>query len=78
MFAICCVKTALIVFGVLSVIGLFKKNSFFIIEQIKNVWSIKGAVMQIEKALINDRLRVSKVSWKFCIPTIYNFAVIYS
>ena len=37
----------------------------------------KGAVMQIEKALINDRLRVSKVSWKFCIPTIYNFAVIY-
>ena len=33
--------------------------------------------MQIEKALINDRLRVSKVSWKFCIPTIYNFAVIY-
>ena len=38
----------------------------------------KGAAMQIEKALINDRLRVSKVSWKFCIPTIYNFAVIYS
>ena len=33
--------------------------------------------MQIEKALINDRLRVSKVSWKFCIPAIFNFAVIY-
>ena len=32
--------------------------------------------MQIEKALINDRLRVSKVSWKFRTPTIYNFAVI--
>ena len=24
--------------------------------------------MQIEKALINDRLRVSKVSWKLWIP----------
>ena len=33
-------------------------------------------VMQIEKARIDDRLRVSKVSWKFRIPTIYNFAVI--
>ena len=32
--------------------------------------------MQIEKALINDCLQVSKVSWKFHIPTIYNFAVI--
>ena len=31
--------------------------------------------MQIEKALINDRLRLSKVSAKFRIPTIYNFAV---
>ena len=30
--------------------------------------------MQIEKALINDG--VSKVSWKFRIPIIYNFAVI--
>ena len=37
--------------------------------------NIKGTVMQIEKALINDRLSVSKVSWKFRIPTIYNFAV---
>ena len=33
--------------------------------------------MQIEKALINNRLHVSKVSWKFRSPTIYNFAVIY-
>ena len=39
---------------------------------------LKGAVMQLEKVLINDRLRVSKVSWKFRIPTIYNFGVIYS
>ena len=29
--------------------------------------------MQIEKALINDRLGVSKVSWKIRIPIIYNF-----
>ena len=33
--------------------------------------------MQIEKALINDNLRVSKVSWKFRIPTAYNSAEIY-
>ena len=38
---------------------------------------IKGTVMQIEKALINDRLHVQKVSWKFLITTIYNFTVIY-
>ena len=37
----------------------------------------KGTVMQIKKALINDHLCVSKVSWKFRIPTIYNFGVIY-
>ena len=33
--------------------------------------------MQIEKALLNDRLRVWEVSWKFYILTIYNFTVIY-
>ena len=33
--------------------------------------------MQIEKALRNDHLHASKVPWKFHIPTIYNFAVIY-
>ena len=38
---------------------------------------IKGTVMQIEKPLTNDRLRVSKVSGKFRNPIIYNFAVIY-
>ena len=36
---------------------------------------LKGAIMQTEKALINNCLRVSKKN--FCIPTIYNFAVIY-
>ena len=38
---------------------------------------VNGTVMQIEKAPINDRLGVSEVSWKFHIPTIYNFTVIY-
>ena len=37
----------------------------------------KGTVMQIEKTLINDHLRVSKVSWKFHILAIYNFVIIY-
>ena len=32
--------------------------------------------MQIEKALINDRLHVLKASSKFRIPVIHNFAVI--
>ena len=34
--------------------------------------------MKIEETLINDHFRVSKVSWKFRIPTIFNFAVIHS
>ena len=38
---------------------------------------VKGTVMQIEKALINDCLHVWKASWKFHIPSIYDFAVIY-
>ena len=33
--------------------------------------------MQIEKSLINNSLCVSKISWKFCIPATYSFAVIY-
>ena len=36
---------------------------------------IKGTVMQIEKAQINDRLRVSKVSSKFRILTFCHFTV---
>ena len=36
----------------------------------------EGTAMQIEKALTIDRLHVSKVSWKFYMPTIYNFVVI--
>ena len=38
---------------------------------------VNGTAMQIQKALINDRLRFTKVSWKFRIPTVYNFAVTY-
>ena len=33
--------------------------------------------MQIEKAVINGRLRLLKVSLESRIPTIYNFEVIY-
>ena len=47
------------------------------------VWDIKqvldfakSTVMQIEKSLIDDRSRISKVSWKFRIPIINNFVVI--
>ena len=36
----------------------------------------KGTVMQIEEALIIDNSRISKESWKFRIPIIYNSAVI--
>ena len=39
--------------------------------------ALKVTVIQIEKALANDLLRVLKASWKFRISTIYNFAVIY-
>ena len=41
------------------------------------IFHFEGTVIQIEKALINDTLSVSKVSGKFRIPTIYNFAEIY-
>ena len=44
---------------------------------VKLIPSLKGTVMQTEEVLIHDRLRVSKVSRKFRIPIIYNFAVIY-
>ena len=40
------------------------------------VW-FKGTVMRIEKALINDRLRVSKAFRKFLVLIIYNFEVIH-
>ena len=52
-----------------------KNNTFTWLSSLCNPF--KGTVMQIKKALINDCLRVSKVFWKFHIPTIYNIAVIY-
>ena len=35
--------------------------------------AFKGTVTRIEKALINNRLRVLNVSGKFRLPAIYNF-----
>ena len=52
---------------------------FFFLSRDYNIYIANGhwTVMQIEKELINDRLRVSKVSRKFRIATISNFKVIY-
>ena len=47
------------------------------ILEIKERLVIKGKFMQIKNEIMNNCLRVSKVSWNFRIPTIYNFAVIY-
>ena len=58
-------------------ITILKKLSTKIREDIQ-IKIYKGPVMQVEKALIDDRLRISKVSGKSHIPTIYNFAVIYA
>ena len=38
---------------------------------------LKGSVIQIQKALINNQLRAWKVSRKFYIPNNYNFAAMY-
>ena len=59
-------------------IYLFIYLSFLSLYLIAQMFFFKGTVMQIQKAMINDCLRVSKVSWKFCIRAICNFAVIYS
>ena len=47
-----------VVFSLLSLAGKLGLPKF----QLKLVLLVKGTVMQIEKALINDRLCVSKVS----------------
>ena len=44
------------------------------IPPLSHLLAFKGTLMQIEKAMISDRSRVSKVSWKFRIPAIYNIA----
>ena len=46
-------------------------------EFVSYVIDFKGTVKQIEKPLINYRLRISTVSWNMCIPTASNFVVIY-
>ena len=48
-----------------------------VINSLEFALPFKRYSMQIEKALINDRLRLSNISWKFRISTIYNFTVIY-
>ena len=48
---------------------------YYFVNEINYLIMFKGTVMQIEKALINVRLRVSNK--KFHITTICNFAVIY-
>ena len=39
------------------------------------LFPLNSTVKQIEKSVIWNRLHVSKASWKFRIPTIYNFPV---
>ena len=56
---------------------LFSNLSQITIKAVTIEIHVKGTVMRTEKALINDRVRVLKISWKFRIPTINNFAVIY-
>ena len=61
--------------NILPTVVVFRNN----IEMESNllVMSFKGNVMQTGKALVNDHSLISKVSWKFWIPTSHNFAVIY-
>ena len=42
----------------------------------KDLPKLISTCFQIEKSLIKDHIHVSKVSSKFHIPTIYNFAAI--
>ena len=48
-----------------------------IFKSLKYDFFVDHTAKLIEKVLINDRLRVSKASWKFRIPIIYYFATIY-
>ena len=54
-----------------------KKLTIKMVTQCVKFVSVKTTIMQIEKAKINDCPCVWKVFWKFRIPAIYNFAVIY-
>ena len=53
---------------------LFFSGNNLVAKHISFIGAIlKRAVMQMEKALINDRSHVSKVSGKFRIRTVYDF-----
>ena len=64
---------------------IYAANSLFVVKIILldeylvlisyKIPSFIGTVMQTEKTLINDRLRVSKASWKFRIPIVNNVIV---
>ena len=53
-------------------------EQFFPETGLRQVFTLEGTIMQIEKQLKNVRLRVSNISSKFRIPIIYYFAVTYS
>ena len=67
---------SLILFLVFFIKFIFKKIYCFLVTAQTRKFAFKSIVMQTEKTLINDPLRVSKISWKFRIPIAYNFAVI--
>ena len=58
-----------------QIAGKVFASLYFSTDQLKHVTVyqgiLKSTITQIEKAQINDRLRVSNISWKFCIPTIF-------
>ena len=55
---------------------LSSELNIFCYSSQKSAFAFNGAVMQIEKALINGLLHDVKVSWNFRTPNICNFAVI--
>ena len=64
----------------ITLVAFALQDKLFINESFKlGIFGLtfEGRLMQIEKALIKCHLCVSKVSWTFCSPTIYTFAVMY-
>ena len=58
--------------------NLLTNEQFFPETGLRQVFTLEGTIIQIEKQLKNVRLRVSNISSKFRIPIIYYFAVTYS
>ena len=54
----------------LNLLKLSNRSALFN-SNIYDCFSIDLTAIQIEKTLVNDCLSISKLSWKFCIPTIY-------